>query len=187
LPRAWPSFQQLSGRESIDRLMPPIKQASRRWLFKGGRANRLAVVLNRLTAMLASAGLSPKRLVTLEVRGRRSGRLISLPVVVADLEGERYLVAMLGLHAGWVQNVRAAKGDAVLRHGRRERVRLEEIEPAARPAILQRYLQLAPGARAHIPVDPHAPLSEFERIAADYPVFRLTPGAEKPRDGKPIQ
>ena len=167
--------------------MPPITQASRRWLFKGGRANRLAAALNRLTAMLATAGLSPRRLVVLEVRGRRSGRLFSLPVVVADLEGERYLVAMLGRSTNWVQNVRAANGDAVLRHGRREHVRLQEIEPAACAPILRRYLQVAPGARAHVPVDPHAPLAELERVASDYPVFRIAPAPEDPREGDRVR
>jgi hypothetical protein len=94
-------------------------------------------------------------------------------VVVADHEGERYLVAMLGEGANWVAIVGAAGGRAVLRHGSREAVRLEEVNPSARAAILRRYLQLAPGARAHIPVDRHAPLAEFERIAAGYPVFRV--------------
>jgi hypothetical protein len=32
---------------------------------------------------------------------------------------------------------------------------------------------LAPGARAHFPVDRGAPLSEFEHIASRYPVFRI--------------
>jgi hypothetical protein len=34
--------------------------------------------------------------VTLEVPGRRTGRLVSFPVVVADYQGGRYLVSMLG-------------------------------------------------------------------------------------------
>ena len=39
--------------------------------------------------------------------------------------------------------------------------------------VLRRYLQLAPGARAHFPVDRHAALQEFEPIADRYPVFRI--------------
>jgi deazaflavin-dependent oxidoreductase (nitroreductase family) len=155
--------------------MPELKQQSRRWMYRGGRPNPVAAILGRATASLASAGLSPRRLVTLEVQGRHSGRLISLPVVVADYEGERYLVAMLGRSAGWIRNVEAAGGAAVLRHGRREAVRLEPVEPGARAPILRRYLQLAPGARAHIPVDQRSPLTEFERVAPEYPVFRVTP------------
>ena len=148
--------------------------AVRRWMYRSDRPNRVAAFLNRADRAIASAGLWPSRLVTLEVRGRSTGRLISLPVVVAEYQGERYLVAMLGEGASWVSNVRAAGGQAVLRHGGREAVRLEEVDPAARAPILRQYLQVAPGARAHVPVDRHAPLEEFERIAARYPVFRVT-------------
>jgi hypothetical protein len=56
-------------------------------------------------------------------------------VVVADYEGERYHVAMLGQEANWVKNVRAGGGRAVLRHGRREAVRLEEVDAGARAPI----------------------------------------------------
>jgi hypothetical protein len=47
------------------------------------------------------------------------------------------------------------------------------VGPGARAPILRRYLELAPGARSHIPVDRRAPLSEFESIASRYPVFRI--------------
>ena len=96
-------------------------------------------------------------------------------MVIADIDGERYLVAMLGEGTGWVANVRAAGGRAVLRHGRREAVVLEEIESRERAPILRRYLEVASGARAHFPVDRRAPLSEFEAIAPQYPVFRVGP------------
>ena len=154
--------------------MPQPKQASRRWMYRRSRQNRVAALLNRATVGAISVGLAPRRLVALEVRGLRTGRLIVFPVVVAGLEAERYLVAMLGNDARWIANVRAAGGRVVLRHGRgREAVRLSEVEPAARAPILRRYLEVAPGARAHIPVDRKAPLIEFERIAAQYPVFRV--------------
>jgi deazaflavin-dependent oxidoreductase (nitroreductase family) len=150
--------------------------ALRRWMYRGGRRNRLAALLNRVDALVGSAGLMPNRLATLEVRGRRSGRSTSFPVVVADYDGERYLVSMLGERANWVANVRAARGQAVLRHGRREPVLLEEVDPRARAPILQRYLNVAPGARPHIPVDRRAPLAEFEQIAPQYPVFLVRSG-----------
>lgn len=143
-------------------------------MYRGGRPNPVAGIFARATAILASAGLSPRRLVTLEVRGRRSGRVISFPVVVADYHGERYLVAMLGRGANWVRNVQAAGGAAVIRHGRREAVSLELVEPDARAPILRRYLELAPGARAHIPVDQRASMREFAAIAPEYPVFHIT-------------
>ena len=73
----------------------------------------------------------------------------------------------------WVHNVRAAGGKAVLRHGRREEIRLEEVPASERAPILKAYLQRAPGARPHVPVDKDAALSEFEKIAAAIPVFRV--------------
>ena len=133
----------------------------------------MARFLNGIWRRTAAAGLPPHRMKELQVRGRRTGQLRSFPVVVADYEGGRYLVAMLGRGANWAANVRAAKGQGVLRHGRREPVRLVEVEPEERAPILRRYVQLAPGARGHIRVDPEAPLVEFERIAPQFPVFRI--------------
>lgn len=144
-----------------------------RWLYRGGHPNRFARLQNRTTAMAFAAGIMPKRVAALEIPGRRSGRVISFPVAIADFEGERYLVSMLGKNVNWVRNLQAAGGQAVLRHGRREIVHLEEVEPGARAPILRRYLQVAPGARPHVPVDRRAPLAEFAQIAADYPVFRI--------------
>lgn len=152
-----------------------VKAAMRRRMYRRNQQHPLTSLLNRGTAALASAGLAPARLVTLEVRGRRSGRCLSFPVVIADVDGKRYLVAMLGEGANWPRNVRAAGGRAVLRHRHKEAVRLEEVAPDQRAAILRRYVEVAPGGRAHIPVDPGAPLTAFERIAAEYPVFRIEP------------
>ena len=47
------------------------------------------------------------------------------------------------------------------------------VDLGLRAPILQRYLQVAPGARAHIPVDRRASLAELAQIAPDYPVFRV--------------
>jgi hypothetical protein len=145
----------------------------KQWLYRGGRPNRLASVLNRGWAFIHGLGIAPNYLVTLEVTGRRSGRTISLPLVMTVIDGERYLVSMLGTEAGWVRNVQAAEGKAVLRHGRREDVRLEEVPVEKRAPILKVYLHKAPGAREHVLIDKDAPLAEFERVAAQYPVFRV--------------
>jgi hypothetical protein len=96
--------------------------------------------------------------------------------VIADYEGQRYLVAMLGDEANWVRNVRAAGGKVALRHGRGEDVVLEEVDPSMRAPILRRYLKVAPGARAHFAIDQGAPLEQFEQIAEQYPVFRICAG-----------
>ena len=94
-------------------------------------------------------------------------------MVVAVVDGQRYLVSMLGENVNWVKNVRAANGKAVLRSGSREEIQLEEVPVDQRAPILKEYLQRAPGARPHIPVDKDAPLADFEKVAADLPVFRV--------------
>ena len=71
--------------------------------------------------------------------------------MIADYEGQRYLVSMLGPSANWVRNLEADGGKAELRHGRGETVRLVEVDPAQRAPILRRYLALAPGARPTSP------------------------------------
>ncbi|HTO99948.1 MAG TPA: nitroreductase/quinone reductase family protein [Anaerolineales bacterium] len=145
----------------------------KRWLYRGGRPNALARAINAATAVVHSLGVAPDYLVTLEVKGSRTGRTISLPLAMVVMQGERYLVSMLGNDAAWVRNVRAAHGRAVLRHGKTEQVRLEEVPVEQRPPILKLYLQRAPGARPHIPIDKDAPVDAFASVAAQFPVFRV--------------
>jgi hypothetical protein len=145
-----------------------------RWQYRNGRPGWSARVANRLGALAISAGLVPGGVATLEVRGHKSGRLISFPVVVADYQGERYLVAMLGHKTNWVRNLRGGDGRAVLRRGKPEDVALVEDFSDDRAAILRRYLEVAPGARPFFTIDKRAPLEDFARIVDQYPVFRVT-------------
>src|ERR1700757_4551413 len=124
--------------------------AFQRWQFRSGRPNRSARVLSRLLGTAFAAGIGPSQAATIEVRGRKTGRKISFPVVVVDHEAERYLVAMLGERTNWVRNVRAVN-HAVLRQGRRENVSLVEVFSDNRAAILRRYLELGAGARPFFP------------------------------------
>ena len=81
----------------------------KRWLYRGQRPNWIARILNRAWAAVGSSGVASDFLVTLEVTGRKSGRTISLPVVVTIFDEQRYLASMLGNDSQWVQNVRAAQ------------------------------------------------------------------------------
>jgi deazaflavin-dependent oxidoreductase (nitroreductase family) len=146
-----------------------------RWLYRGKRPNWIAKIVNRASAAVFSSGIASNYLVTLEVSGRKSGRTFSLPMVMAVVDGQRYLVSMLGDNVQWVHNVRAAGGRAVLRSSGREGIQLEEIPTDQRAPILKAYLQRAPGARPHMPVNKDAALGEFEKVAAAFPVFRVRP------------
>src|SRR5262245_1297411 len=142
-------------------------------MYRGGHPNTLAKILNRGSAILRSLGIYPNYFVTLEVAGRKSGKPISFPLAMTAMNGERYLVSMLGEETNWVRNVKAAGGKAMLRHGKTEHILLEEVDVSQRAPILKAYLHLAPGARPHIGVSKDAPISVFETIAPKYPVFRV--------------
>jgi len=143
-------MQKLNINHDVNSSLTQMFWGLKLWLYSGKRPNRIAKFLNRGIANSAS-----KRL------------------VMTVIDGQRYLASMLG-ESQWVRNVRAAGGRAVLRSGGREEVQLTEIPANKRAPLLKAYLHAAPGARPHVVVDMDAPIEEFEKVAADYPVFRVT-------------
>ena len=141
--------------------------------YPGGRPNALSKRLNSGQARLTALGVFPAMMVALETKGRRSGRPCLVQLVAAQVGAERYLVSMLGENADWVRNTHASAGAAVLRHGITEKVKLEAVPVSQRATILKAYLRAAPGARPHFDLNRDASLSEFEKVAARYPVFRI--------------
>jgi F420H(2)-dependent quinone reductase len=174
------------------------RAAQLRAMYPGGRGTPAARRMARCWAVVFAAGLQPRRWVTLEVAGRRSGRPTRFPLGMADWDGHWYLVSMLGERCNWVRNVRAANGQATLWRRRAMPCRLDEVPVAGRAPILRRYLAVVPGARPHIPVGRNAPVAEFAAVAGRYPVFQVTPQSGQPdavaradqpggvvRDGRP--
>jgi polyisoprenoid-binding protein YceI len=149
----------------------PISAGRLRAMYADGRADPAARRLARTWAAVFSLGLAPRRWVTLEVTGRRSGRLTRFPLGMARLGDCWYLVPMLGERCNWVQNVRAADGLVTLRHGRAFRCRLTELPVGDRARVLRQYLRQVPGARPHFPVSRNADAAAFAAIAPLYPVF----------------
>ena len=137
------------------------------------KPTKLTQGFNTFVSWLASLGVTPSDTVTLEIRGRRSGRVRSNAVTWVEYEGERYLVSPRG-ESEWVRNVRASSGEAVIRRRRRRNVRLEEVPAEQRTPILEAYLRkTASATRQHFGLDPKAGIEEFQRIAARHPVFRI--------------
>ncbi len=139
------------------------------------RPTKLTQAFNRFVSWLASLGLMPSKTVTLDVKGRRSGRVRSTVINWVEHEGERYFVSPRG-ETEWVRNVRAAGGEAVIHHRGRQTVRLEEVPAEERAQIIKAYLdKTARATQQHFGVDPKADIGEFEGIAARHPVFRIAP------------
>jgi deazaflavin-dependent oxidoreductase (nitroreductase family) len=103
----------------------------------------------------------------LVVRGRTSGRGITVPMgAPLELDGRRYLASGRG-STHWVRNLRAA-GEAELRVGHRsERIPADEVAGAERDCVLaayrERHGRSVDGLWATIP------------DSADHPVFRIEP------------
>jgi len=132
-------------------------------------------LMNGFFGRLASIGLMPKDTVLLQVKGRRSGQTRSVAVTWVEHEGQRYLVAPRG-NTEWVRNVKAAGGEAILKHRKSERVRLEEVSLEQRAPIIKSYLKrTAMVTKREFNMEPDAPIEEFEKIAGRHPVFRIVP------------
>ena len=106
-----------------------------------------------------------------------------MPILRTRYRGDDYLVALAG-ESHWVRNVRAARGQAVVRRRGARQVHLEELASTERAEVIAEYLQAGQrrsGAEAnadqagfYFGLDPEPPTEDIEAIADNYPVFRIT-------------
>jgi len=151
----------------------PAESGFLRFYYRNRRPTWFGRLSNQAWAWATGLGLTSPIMATSQVKDCRDSRLRSTVLVPAHYEGERYLVSMLGKGSEWVQNVRAAGGQAFIKRGRSHAITLAEIPPTDRAPILKAWCQVATSGRKHLHVAYDAPLSAFEAIAADYPVFRI--------------
>lgn len=133
-------------------------------------ANVLTVALTRAGLRLVGFGRYPMYLLT--VRGRKSGQPRTVPIVLLERNGKRYLASPYGI-VDWVRNLRAA-GEATLTRGRRtETVTAREL-PADEAALVLRDDVRGgnPFARS-FGVTADSTLEEFERAVVRHPLFEL--------------
>jgi hypothetical protein len=130
-------------------------------------------IFGRILMALVRIGLVRGHFYVLEVRGRKTGGTISLPVDPIDVGGVLYLVCARG-ESNWVRNARAAGEIALVRAMRRVRYAVSEVPPETRPPILKAYLDLyATEVQRFFPVTKGSPVEAFRGLAAGYPVFEL--------------
>ena len=160
-----------------------INFAPKSLFYKDRRPTRAGRMVNRAWKCVVGAGLTPSSWpgeprigsIAIETTGRRSGQARSQVVTWVQVEGERYLVSMLGERSDWVRNARAANGNAAIRHGGRQPVRLVEVPVEQRAPILRAYLKRTRiSTQEHLGgIDVDAPIEEFQRVAPRHPVFRI--------------
>jgi deazaflavin-dependent oxidoreductase (nitroreductase family) len=165
---------------------------------------RMLRLFNPITRRFISAGLptgAPNVLLTM--RGRRSGKLRTVPIGMLELDGRTFVQASYG-EIGWVANLRA-DGEATVTHpgGRRVPVQAIELPPEEGGAVLRGALQrfrrsralgalLGPSFRPPIGVlwqlriRVDDTLDEYIAEARRHPLFELRPtdaGRQSPPDG----
>jgi hypothetical protein len=114
----------------------------------------------------------------LSVAGRRSGRWHTLPIVVLEHNGERYLVSVYG-QSDWALDLRASHSGRLTTHGHTEEITVGEVPIPDRASLLQAYTARhgkVPGVAATLRALPDP---------ADHPIFRITATEPHPADPTP--
>lgn len=134
----------------------------------------------RVAPWITALGLTSGS-VTLEVRGRRSGKPIRISVTRVRHDGKQYLVALYR-ESQWARNVRAAGGAATIISRRRISVQLVEIPVEARAPVLLGYVNQrafthsgAQSARHFFGLKSKPTLADMVALAEQYPVFEIRP------------
>jgi hypothetical protein len=137
-------------------------------------------LFNRIFGWLVGLGLSPSYNYLLEVRGRKSGRVYSIPVNLHELGGRKFLVAPRG-RTDWVRNAELSGEVTLRKRTTRLRFSLRPLAEGEKPEVLRSYLgRYQSAVQRFFPVRPDAPREAFAEIAAGYPVFELVPASSAP-------
>ncbi|MCV7089812.1 nitroreductase family deazaflavin-dependent oxidoreductase [Mycobacterium interjectum] len=100
---------------------------------------RLVRAANTVIRWFAELGISIAGTRALRVRGRKSGKPRAVVINLLSVDGVDYLVSPRG-NTQWARNVRAAGVVEVGPRWRRRRSRVSEVDDAAKPDVLRRYL-----------------------------------------------
>jgi hypothetical protein len=140
--------------------------------------NGAARAANAAIRWLAEMGISIAGTRALRVRGRKSGKQRGVVINLLTVDGVDYLVSPRG-NTQWARNVRAAGVVEMGPRWRSERLQVSEVDDAAKPEVLRRYL-----ARWYWQVKgyvagltPESSDEQLRAAAPSIPVFVLAGGA----------
>jgi len=131
---------------------------------------------NGLVIGLLRAGLGPKGLQLVTVRGRSTGKEYSTPILLVEQEGGRYWVAVFG-ETDTVKNARTAGRATLSRGSARADVRLTEVAISERVPMLRGRIALGTGpmVQPYFDVTPQSSDAELAAISLKHTVFKLDP------------
>ena len=131
-------------------------------------------VENAIVGTLVRFGVGlPPEFCLLTVRGRRSGKAISNPVLVISANGHKRLVAPYGA-VNWVLNVRTNPRARLSRGQMSEDVFLSEIDPNDAIPTLRAYITKARIVRPYFDVTPLSSDPEYLAESSLHPVFAIS-------------
>lgn len=145
---------------------------------RGHRPFRMTVglwVVSTIIAALLRIGLPVGPAVLLSVRGRKSGKIYTVPIELMNMDGTSWLIAAFG-EVSWVRNLRASGQAQLTRRRRTEAIRVVEVEAREAAPVLKQYLKASQGVsfiKPYFHVTPKSSLADFEEEALHHPVFRV--------------
>lgn len=128
-------------------------------------------VANRLVPLFR-----PALIAKLSVRGRKSGRWRTVPLVVLEEGGERYLVSYRGA-SDWSRNLAASRKARLKTRSGVEEIDVDEMPVSARSPLLAAY------ERRYGKMPTVAAVLRALPDPADHPIFRIKAG--RPLAGRP--
>jgi deazaflavin-dependent oxidoreductase (nitroreductase family) len=160
---------QKDGEAAIDRVEAGLGQAAAHFI----RPSFAARVINRLYGWITSIGFGLPNSYVLQVSGRKTGKIRSVPVNVLSYNGKLFLVATRG-HTQWSRNALANRNITLKRGRLRTQFRLRVVLDAEKPKVLKAYVNRFHRVSGRFfPISASSPSSAFAPIAARYPVFEL--------------
>jgi deazaflavin-dependent oxidoreductase (nitroreductase family) len=106
------------------------------------------------------------------VPGRKTGRKHTIPVTIAEHNGNHHLVATRG-EVNWVKNVREA-GEVTLSRGRSyQTLPVTELDPEDAAPVLKKFARDLPFIAHLLKTSKDAPAERFVETADRHAVFRL--------------
>jgi deazaflavin-dependent oxidoreductase (nitroreductase family) len=132
-------------------------------------------IFNKVFGFVVGLGFGLPYNYLLQVRGRKSGRIYSMPVNLLEVDGKKFLVAPRG-RTQWVRNVEAT-GEITLKKGSmRQILRAQVIPGEERAKYLKLYLEkFTTTVQTYFPVPVGSDVEAFRGVAQNYPVFELLP------------